>query len=78
MLPVKSISGILPQRDGAKVSVGVCDCFSWLIHAQVWVSPHLLRLAWSFFKQSFLKQLLTDGELVVLCVHVLPPPSLHR
>jgi len=45
MLPARSIIETLPRRDGARQ----------------WFSPYLTQLSWSFFKQSFLKQILTDG-----------------
>lgn len=35
---------------------------------KTWCSPYLLHLTWSFFKHSFLKQLLTDGERYVMTI----------
>ena len=51
LLPIARVTGIFPSKDGAGQ----------------WFSPYLTTLSWSFFKQSFLKQLLTDGELVFVC-----------
>lgn len=44
-LPLKSFGDILPRPDLEKR----------------WFHPYLTKLSWSFFKQSALKQLLTDG-----------------
>ncbi len=39
---------------------------------QAWIDWALARLTWSFIKQSFLKQILTDGNLSLLnCYHAL-------
>ena len=46
VLPIKSLKDTLPNPNGAKQ----------------WFNPYLTTLSWSFFKQSLLKQLLTDGS----------------
>lgn len=37
--------------------------FLVILCGQVFINRHLAGLTWSFLKQSFLKQLLTEGEL---------------
>ncbi|XP_013387167.1 protein RFT1 homolog [Lingula anatina] len=50
--PVKSVREFLPTKAPGKP----------------WISTHLVVLTWSFVKQSFLKQLLTEGEYYVMTV----------
>ncbi|XP_054751425.2 protein RFT1 homolog [Lytechinus pictus] len=42
------------------------DFFPRHLPDKPWTSPELARLTWSFFKQGFLKQLLTEGERYVM------------
>lgn len=42
------------------------DFFPRPIQGQAWTSAELTKLTWSFFKQGFLKQLLTEGERYVM------------
>ncbi|XP_071485292.1 man(5)GlcNAc(2)-PP-dolichol translocation protein RFT1-like [Diadema antillarum] len=48
--PVKSVRDFFPQK----------------LPDKPWTSPELANLTWSFFKQGFLKQLLTEGERYVM------------
>ena len=58
-LPISYITDIIPHIEkGTKVCLTPPTCSG---HTLLWCSPYLLRLSWSFFKHSFLKQLLTDG-----------------
>lgn len=50
VIPFRSLKDIQPIPDGAKQ----------------WFNPYLTQLAWSFFKQSLLKQLLTDGKILTI------------
>ncbi|XP_046880632.1 protein RFT1 homolog [Hypomesus transpacificus] len=48
--PLRCIGDLLPSR----------------VNEEPWVDWTLARLTWSFFKQSFLKQILTEGERYVM------------
>ena len=70
-LPTQSITQTLPGPDGAKVSLKCLgsqklifiDYFTHLsCTIQKWFDSYLTHLSWSFFKQSLLKQILTDGR----------------
>eukprot|EP00731_Ephydatia_muelleri_P003795 Em0001g3795a len=52
-LPISAITDIIPHTDE---------------DTKTWCSVYLLHLTWSFFKNSFLKQLLTDGERYVMTI----------
>lgn len=59
-LPISSLSAIVPAKLEDKV-------LKYIKHAHTlslpqWQSRELLSLSWSFFKQSILKQFLTDGK----------------
>lgn len=43
---------------------------------QQWFDSYLTHLSWSFFKQSLLKQILTDGGPYTSLLHCLPYTSL--
>ncbi len=53
-LPVRTVVDLLPCTDPEQGH---------------WMDPYLTQLSWSFLKQSFLKQLLTDGVFsFMLCI----------
>lgn len=81
-LPIYTIAHILPSPGpNGVICLIVYNSGQYLYCAlspQKWFRSGAVTLSWSFFKQSFLKQLLTDGELlsIPLCLSLSPSFSL--
>ena len=56
-LPVRTVVDLLPCTDPEQGH---------------WMDPYLTQLSWSFLKQSFLKQLLTDGAFSFMLCIIIP------
>ncbi|XP_029947288.1 protein RFT1 homolog [Salarias fasciatus] len=59
----------LGSKESAKKKFPLCrarDLLPSRTDAEPWIDWTLARLTWSFFKQSFLKQILTEGERYVM------------
>ncbi|XP_011674796.1 protein RFT1 homolog isoform X2 [Strongylocentrotus purpuratus] len=56
----------LAKKDDSFPIKAARDFFPRHLPDKPWTSPELARLTWSFFKQGFLKQLLTEGERYVM------------
>ncbi|CAN9511676.1 unnamed protein product [Ophioblennius macclurei] len=59
----------LGSKESAKKKFPLCrarDLLPSRTDGELWIDWTLARLTWSFFKQSFLKQILTEGERYVM------------